>query len=116
MKIMCSNGVLCTAEQLVIMAANTDDFDEVIDYVMRELEGYNAECPPSELGGIGLCMAMFKMGITGSKSWRIPELSRSTLDMLLDMAEDACGDVDMVHLIEVYVSNMLMSGQWSYPL
>lgn len=116
MKIMCNNGILCSAEQLVIMAANTDDFDEVIDYVMRELEGYNAEWPPHTLGGVGLCAAMFKMGIGSSKTWRVPEIDRSTLDMLLDVAEEACVDVHMENLIDIYVSCMLASGQWSYPL
>ena len=115
MEIRCNNGILCTAEQLVIMAANTDDFDEVIDYVMRELEGYNAEWPPHTLGA-GLCSAMFRMGIGSNKTWRIPQIDRSTLDMLLDVAEEACGDVDMGDLIEVYVSSMLVSGQWVYPL
>lgn len=116
MKITCSVGIRCTAEQLVIMAANTDDFDEVIDYVMCELEGYNAEWPPHRLGAIGLCSTMFRMGIGSSKTWCITKLDRVMLDMLLDVAEDACGDVNMGDLIEVYVSSMLMSGQWSYPL
>lgn len=115
MKIMCNNGILCSAEQLVIMAANTDDFDEVIDYVMRELEGYNAEWPPHTLG-VGLCATMFRMGIGSNKTWRVPEIDRCTLDMLLDVAEEACGDVNMENLIEIYVGSMLMSGQWSYPL
>lgn len=116
MKIRCNNGILCTAEQLVIMAANTDDFDNIIDYVMCDLEGYNAEWTPHTLGAIGLCSAMFRMGICSSKTWCITEIDRSTLDMLLDVAEEACGDVNMGDLIEVYVSSMLMSGQWSYPL
>ena len=46
----------------------------------------------------------------------ITKLDRVMLDMLLDVAEDACGDVNMSDLIEVYVSSMLMSGQWIYPL
>lgn len=46
----------------------------------------------------------------------ITKLDRCMLDMLLDVAEDACGDVNMGDLIEVYVSSMLVSGQWVYPL
>ena len=116
MEIRCNNGILCNAEQLVIMAANTDDFDNIIDYVMRELEGYDADTPPHALGAIGLCAAMFRMCIGSSKTWCITKLDRVMLDMLLDVAEDACGDVNMADLIEVYVSSMLVSGQWSYPL
>ena len=116
MEIRCNNGILCTAEQLVIMAANTDDFDSIIDYVMYELEGYDAERPPHTLGTIGLCAAMFKMGIGSSKTWCVTKLDRDMLDMLLDVADGACGDVNMGDLIEVYISSMLMSGQWVYPL
>ena len=116
MEIRCNNGILCTAEQLVIMAANTDDFDSIIDYVMRELEGYNEERPPHTLSATGLCATMFRMGIGSSKTWCITKLDRGMLDMLLDVAEEACGDVNMGDLIEVYVSSMLVSGQWSYPL
>ena len=116
MEIRCNNGILCTAEQLVIMAANTGYFDNIIDYVMCELEGYDADTPPHALGAIGLCSTMFRMGIGSSKTWCITKLDRVMLDMLLDVAEDACGDVNMGDLIEVYVSSMLVSGQWSYPL
>ena len=59
---------------------------------------------------------MFRMGIGSSKTWCITKLDRVMLDMLLDVAEDACGDVNMGDLIEVYVSSMLVSGQWIYPL
>ena len=116
MEIRCNNGILCNAEQLVIMAANTDDFDNIIDYVMCELERYDAERPPHTLGAIGLCAAMFRMGIGSSKTWCITKLDRGMLDMLLDVADDVYGDVNMGDLIEVYVSSMLVSGQWSYPL
>ena len=116
MKIMCSEGILCSAEQLVIMAANTGDFDEVIDYVMCELEGYNEEWPPHTLVGVGLYAAMFRLGICSNKTWRIHEIDRELLDMLLDVAEEACSDVDMSNLIEIYVGCMLASGQWIYPL
>lgn len=116
MDIRFNNGILCNAEQLVIMAANTDDFDEVIDYVMYELEGYNADTPPHKLSSTELCAAMFRMGIGSSKSWGITRLDRRLLDKLLDVVEEAYGDVYMGDLIDVYVSSMLISGQWSYPL
>ena len=116
MEIRCNNGILCTAEQLVIMTANTGAFDNIIDYVMCELEGYNADTPPHKLGAIGLCAAMFRMSIVSGKTWCITKLDRGLLDRLLDVADDFCGDVDMGDLIEVYVSSMLISGQWVYPL
>ena len=116
MKIKFNNGILCTAEQLVIMAANTDDFNEVIDYVMRELEGYNEACPPSELGGVGLCIAMFKMGIGSGKTWSIPEIDKELLDMVLEVVDEGFTEVNMADVIELYVGCMLASGQWSYPL
>lgn len=115
MKIKFNNGILCTAEQLVIMAANTDDFDEVIDYVMRELEGYNAECPPHTLG-VGLCAAMFKMGIGSGKTWCIPEVDKGLLDMMLEVVDECLTSVNMADVIELYVACMLASGQWVYPL
>lgn len=116
MKIRFNNGILCTAEQLVIMAANTDDFNEVIDYVMRELEGYNEVDPPSELDDIDLCIAMFKMGIGSSKTWCIPEISRSMLDMMLEVVDEGSNEVNMADVIELYVGCMLASGRWGYPL
>lgn len=116
MKIRFNNGILCNAEQLVIMAANTDDFNDVINYIMRELEGYNAECPPSELGDVGLCIAMFKMGIGSGKTWCIPEIDKELLDMLLEVVNEEFIEVNMADVIELYVGCMLLREQWIYPL